>query len=62
MKSSDYLLGSEEVKNANGGYRVLYKKEVGYLKEYLLKAYMLEGYKIFFEENDKYFDLIKDSI
>lgn len=31
-------------------------------KEYLLKAYMLEGYKIFFEEDDKYFDLIKDFI
>lgn len=31
-------------------------------KEYLLKAYMLEGYKIFFEEDDKYFDLIKDII
>ncbi|MBK0075551.1 hypothetical protein CON56_18415 [Bacillus thuringiensis] len=31
-------------------------------KKYLLKAYMLEGYKIFFEEDDKYFDLIKDII
>lgn len=31
-------------------------------KEYLLKAYMLEGYKIFHEEDDKYFDLIKDII
>ncbi|EDZ49414.1 hypothetical protein BCAH1134_C0195 (plasmid) [Bacillus cereus AH1134] len=32
MKSIDYLLRSGEVKNANGGYRVLFKKEVGYLK------------------------------
>lgn len=31
-------------------------------KEYLLKAYMLEGYKIFNEEDDKYFELIRDII
>ncbi|WP_336047130.1 tetratricopeptide repeat protein [Solibacillus ferritrahens] len=36
--------------------------ELNKAKEYLLKAYMLEGYKIFFEEDDKYFDLIKDII
>ncbi|WHX47203.1 hypothetical protein QNH46_13600 [Paenibacillus woosongensis] len=29
---------------------------------YLLKAYMLEGYKIFNEEDEKYFNLIKDMI
>ena len=31
-------------------------------KEYLLKAYILDGYAIFYDENDKYFDLIKDEI
>ncbi|MER2169627.1 MAG: hypothetical protein ABS938_03230 [Psychrobacillus psychrodurans] len=31
-------------------------------KEYLLKAYLLEGYKIFNEEDDKYFELIRDII
>lgn len=31
-------------------------------QEYLLKAFMIEGYKIFYEEDDKYFDLIKDII
>lgn len=31
-------------------------------QEYLLRAYMLEGYKIFFHEDDKYFDLIIDLI
>lgn len=31
-------------------------------REHLLKAYMLEGYKIFEEEEDKYFELIKDII
>lgn len=31
-------------------------------QEYLLKAFMMEGYKIFYEEDDKYFDLIKDNI
>ncbi|MEK4628252.1 MAG: tetratricopeptide repeat protein [Solibacillus sp.] len=31
-------------------------------KEYLLRAYILEGYKIFFDEDDKYFELIKDII
>lgn len=36
--------------------------ELDKAKEYLLKAYMLEGYKIFVEEDDKYFKLIKDII
>lgn len=31
-------------------------------QEYLLRAYMLEGYPIFFDEDDKYFKLIKDMI
>lgn len=31
-------------------------------KEYLLRAYILEGYKLFFNEDDKYFELIKDMI
>lgn len=31
-------------------------------KDYLLRSYMLEGYKIFFSEDGKYFDLIKDMI
>lgn len=31
-------------------------------KEYLLKAYMLEGDSIFYEEDEKYFDLIKEMI
>lgn len=33
--------------------------EIDKAKEYLLKAYMSEGYKIFYEEDDKYFELIK---
>ncbi|WP_445670843.1 tetratricopeptide repeat protein [Paenibacillus sp. FSL M8-0334] len=36
--------------------------ELNQAKEYLLKAYMLEGYKIFDEEDDKYFKSIKDII
>ncbi|MFJ5562455.1 tetratricopeptide repeat protein [Lysinibacillus xylanilyticus] len=36
--------------------------EMDKAKEYLLKAYMLEGYKIFFNEDDKYFELIVDMI
>ncbi|REK76863.1 tetratricopeptide repeat protein [Paenibacillus paeoniae] len=31
-------------------------------KEYLLRAYMLEGYKIFFNEDDKYIGLNLDMI
>ncbi|MGG4552088.1 tetratricopeptide repeat protein [Paenibacillus humicus] len=31
-------------------------------KEYLLKAYILDGEKLFVEEDDKYFELIKDII
>lgn len=31
-------------------------------KEYLLRAYILEGYSIFDSEDDKYFDVIKDEI
>ncbi|WP_145045831.1 tol-pal system YbgF family protein [Paenibacillus xylanexedens] len=31
-------------------------------KEYLLRAYMLEGYKIFFNEDDKYIGSILDMI
>lgn len=31
-------------------------------KEYLLRAYMLEGHKIFEDEDDKYFNLIIDII
>ncbi|MED4402852.1 hypothetical protein ABET41_16005 [Metabacillus fastidiosus] len=36
--------------------------EIDKAKEYLLRAYMLEGYKIFFNEDDKYFELIVDMI
>lgn len=36
--------------------------EVHKSKEYLIRAYMLEGYSIFYDENDKYFDLIKNEI
>lgn len=36
--------------------------EIDKAKEYLLRAYLLEGYKIFFSEDDKYFELIKDMI
>ncbi|WP_128102984.1 hypothetical protein [Paenibacillus sp. DCT19] len=36
--------------------------EINRAKEYLLKAYMLEGYEIFSEEDEKYYELIKDSI
>ncbi|MGE7022138.1 tetratricopeptide repeat protein [Solibacillus cecembensis] len=36
--------------------------ELSKAKEYLLRAYMLEGYKIFFNEDDKYFQLIVDLI
>ena len=31
-------------------------------KEYLLRAYMIEGYIIFYNEDDKYFSLIKEII
>ena len=31
-------------------------------KEYLIQAYMIEGEDIFSEEDEKYFDLIKDMI
>ncbi|NEW09782.1 hypothetical protein GK047_28080 [Paenibacillus sp. SYP-B3998] len=37
-------------------------EELDKAKEYLLRAFMLEGYKIFFSEDDKYFELIKDMI
>ncbi|MGG2016525.1 tetratricopeptide repeat protein [Bacillus sp. S10(2024)] len=36
--------------------------ELDRAKEYLLRAYILEGYKLFFNEDDKYFELIKDII
>ena len=36
--------------------------EISKAKEYLLKAYMLEGYVIFNSEEDKFFDIIKDEI
>ncbi|EIT83758.1 hypothetical protein A374_18751 [Fictibacillus macauensis ZFHKF-1] len=36
--------------------------ELDHAKEHLLRAFMLEGYKIFSKEDDKYFDLIKDLI
>ncbi|MBD8035082.1 tetratricopeptide repeat protein [Solibacillus merdavium] len=36
--------------------------ELSKATEYLLRAYMLEGYKIFFNEDDKYFQLIVDLI
>ncbi|MFJ7405398.1 MULTISPECIES: hypothetical protein [unclassified Lysinibacillus] len=36
--------------------------ELDKAKEYLLRAYILDGYKIFFNEDDKYFELIKDMI
>lgn len=31
-------------------------------KEFLLRAYILEGYSIFYSEHDKYFEVIKDVI
>lgn len=31
-------------------------------KEFLLKSYMLEGYKIFYDEDEKYFNMIVDII
>lgn len=36
--------------------------EVDKAKEYLLRTYMLEGYSIFYSEDDKYFDVIKDDV
>jgi len=36
--------------------------EVNKSKEYLLRAYILEGYSIFYSEDDKYFQVIKDEI
>lgn len=36
--------------------------ELDKAREYLLRAYILEGYKLFFNEDDKYFELIKDMI
>lgn len=36
--------------------------EMDKAKEYLLRAYMIEGYKIFFNEDDKYFELIVDMV
>lgn len=36
--------------------------EIDKAKDYLLKAYMLEGYEIFSEEDEKYYELIKDLI
>ncbi|MFE6076981.1 tol-pal system YbgF family protein [Paenibacillus sp. NPDC057886] len=36
--------------------------ELDKAKEYLLRAYMLEGYEIFSEEDQKYYELIKDII
>jgi tetratricopeptide (TPR) repeat protein len=31
-------------------------------KEYFIKAYMFEGYKIFKDEDEKYFNLIKETV
>lgn len=31
-------------------------------KEYLLRGFLIEGYSLFYSEEDKYFDLIKDII
>lgn len=31
-------------------------------KNYLMKAYILDGYSIFYDEDDKYFNIIKDEI
>lgn len=36
--------------------------EISKAKEYLLRAYMLDGYKIFYNEDDTYFQLIVDLI
>lgn len=36
--------------------------DVNKSKEYLLRAYILEGYQIFDSEDDKYFEVIKDEI
>lgn len=36
--------------------------DVNKAKEYLLRAYILEGYSIFENEDDKYFDVIKGEI
>lgn len=36
--------------------------ELNKAEDYLLRAYMLEGYKIFKDEEDKYFALIKERI
>lgn len=36
--------------------------DVNKSKEYLLRAYILEGYSIFYSEDDKYFEVIKDEI
>ena len=36
--------------------------DVNKSKEYLLRAYILEGYRIFDSEDDKYFEVIKDEI
>ncbi|MED4402573.1 hypothetical protein ABET41_09750 [Metabacillus fastidiosus] len=37
-------------------------RDIDKSKEYLLRAYILEGYSIFDSEDDKYFDVIKDEI
>ncbi|MCI4060597.1 hypothetical protein MMK25_34065 [Bacillus cereus] len=36
--------------------------EVNKSKEYLRSAYILEGYSIFYSEDDKNFEVIKDEI
>ncbi|MFJ7973568.1 tol-pal system YbgF family protein [Psychrobacillus sp. NPDC096389] len=36
--------------------------DVNKAKEYLLRAYILEGYSIFENEDDKYFDVIRSEI
>ncbi|MFJ5772521.1 tol-pal system YbgF family protein [Psychrobacillus sp. NPDC093180] len=36
--------------------------DVNKAKEYILRAYILEGYSIFENEEDKYFDVIKSEI
>lgn len=38
------------------------RKDFTASKEHLLRAYILEGYSIFDNEDDKYFDVIKDTI
>lgn len=36
--------------------------EIKKSKEYLLRAYMIEGYSIFYSEDDKYFNIIANTL